>query len=304
MRNNSIKHMFSFIVIGKNEGWKLPLCFSAILNCVKKNRIEDYEILYVDSRSTDNSIAVAKGFPDIKIFCITGRCNAAIARNIGGIEAQGDVLCFLDGDMELQADFVSHIFKENGELVHPFFSGIYCHYYYDNDWQFLHTELPHNTECDAYKKTTGGFFFITKELWTIAGGMDSRLVTNEDLDLGLRLAKKNIPLLRFALVGVNHHTIGYTDPERIWKMIPKHRFRALLARKHVTSRCYLPLFLRMNYSAVLLLISVIALSFSPVSVWGYLSVVVVRSVKRGLLHNYRILPFYIGRDLLFVGSFF
>ncbi len=99
MKHLSEKYKFSFIVIGKNEGWKLSLCFQSILNCIEKNRIDNYEIIYVDSRSTDDSIERAKKIPNIKIFSIIGKCNAAIARNIGCKEAQVDILFFFDGDM-------------------------------------------------------------------------------------------------------------------------------------------------------------------------------------------------------------
>jgi len=40
--------MISFIVIGKNEGWKLTKCFESIFNTVAYNQVMNYELIYVD----------------------------------------------------------------------------------------------------------------------------------------------------------------------------------------------------------------------------------------------------------------
>ena len=82
--------MISFIIIGKNEGWRLQKCLQSISYVVEQDAIANYEIIYVDSQSTDNSIELAKQY-GAKAFLITGECNAAIARNIGAKEAIGDI---------------------------------------------------------------------------------------------------------------------------------------------------------------------------------------------------------------------
>ena len=64
--------MISFIIIGKNEGAKLKKCFTSIVKTINENNIDAYEVIYVDSNSTDNSIDIAKKYNIIKIFKITG----------------------------------------------------------------------------------------------------------------------------------------------------------------------------------------------------------------------------------------
>ena len=54
--------MISFIIIGKNEGWKLLKSIESVYKAIEINKIEDSEVIYVDSRSTDNTL------DDIKIF--------------------------------------------------------------------------------------------------------------------------------------------------------------------------------------------------------------------------------------------
>jgi glycosyltransferase involved in cell wall biosynthesis len=115
--------MISFIIIGKNEGWRLKKCLHSIAYIIEQDKIVDYEIIYVDSKSTDNSVELAKQH-GAKVYLVIGECNAAIARNIGAKEAIGDILFFIDGDMELLSGFLPKVI-ENGKLVYPFVSGLF-----------------------------------------------------------------------------------------------------------------------------------------------------------------------------------
>lgn len=72
-------------------------------------------------------------------------------------------------------------------------------------------------------------------LWERLGGMDTRFLTGQDLDLGLRSSVKGYRLLRLPVLGVNHYTIHYRDEKRKWKSLLAFRdvyARALLYRKH------------------------------------------------------------------------
>jgi glycosyltransferase involved in cell wall biosynthesis len=79
--------MISFIIIGRNEGWKLTKCLQSVFETIAYNKLKNAEVIYVDSKSTDDSIERAKAFDKVKVLLITGECNAAIASNIGAKEA-------------------------------------------------------------------------------------------------------------------------------------------------------------------------------------------------------------------------
>jgi glycosyltransferase involved in cell wall biosynthesis len=128
--------MVSFIVIGKNEGWKLTKCLNSIYETIEYNNLQEAEIFYIDSKSTDDSIRRVKKFDSIRIFEITGECNAAIARNIGAKEANGDILFFIDGDMEINKEFLDCALS-NGDLKYDYVTGHLYDYLYDYDEQFL-----------------------------------------------------------------------------------------------------------------------------------------------------------------------
>ena len=126
--------MICFIIIGKNEGQKLVSCINSIKKTTDENKIGDYEIIYVDSKSTDNSIDLVRGLDEkMKIFRITGKTSPAIGRNIGAAESDADIYCFIDGDMELVPDFFMHVIDDNGKLRYPFVSGQFENIYYDEN---------------------------------------------------------------------------------------------------------------------------------------------------------------------------
>lgn len=271
--------MISFIIIGKNEGWRLEKCLQSIVSIVKQDKIVDYEIIYVDSRSTDNSIELAKQY-GAKAFLITGECNAAIARNIGTKEAIGDILFFIDGDMELFSGFLPKVLTQDGRLEYPFISGIFNDIIHDMDWNYLHTSRRHKLQegdADSVETTTGGLFLIEHSLWDKVGGMDTRFKRSQDYDLGLRLSQMGCPLHRKAILLANHYMRQYSVRE---DYIVNVKYTALLLRKHWNNIDYLKIFFKQQYTTVLLLISIILLFVSSWSLFLYVGAIFYKNLKQ------------------------
>lgn len=271
--------MISFIIIGKNEGWRLEKCLQSIVSIVKQDKIVDHEIIYVDSRSTDNSIELAKQY-GAKAFLITGECNAAIARNIGAKEAIGDILFFIDGDMELFSGFLPKVLTQDGRLEYPFISGIFNDIIHDMDWNYLHTSRRHKLQegdADSVETTTGGLFLIEHSLWDKVGGMDTRFKRSQDYDLGLRLSQMGCPLHRKAILLANHYMRQYSVRE---DYIVNVKYTALLLRKHWNNIDYLKIFFKQQYTTVLLLISIILLFVSSWSLFLYVGVIFYKNLKQ------------------------
>ena len=231
--------MICFIIIGKNEGQKLVSCINSIKKTTDENNIGDYEIIYVDSKSTDNSIDLVRGLDEkMKIFRITGKTSPAIGRNIGAAESDADIYCFIDGDMELVPDFFTQVLDDTGKLKYPFLSGQFENIYYDDNNRRTGSELYVKSVLteDRYQITTGGLFLIEKKLWDLIGGMDVRFRTGEDLDLGLRLARKGHLLLRKKELFAIHHTQAYKSKSRMWQDLFAGKTlyaRGVLYRKHI-----------------------------------------------------------------------
>lgn len=96
----------SIIIPVRNNEYYLDLCLSHLQN--QDIARSEYEIIVVDDHSTDQSLSVAKSH-GVKAVRADGR-GPSSARNTGIMEAQGNILIFLDSDMLVPPDFVrNHI---------------------------------------------------------------------------------------------------------------------------------------------------------------------------------------------------
>lgn len=298
--------MISFIVIGQNEGWKLNKCFDSIIKTIEHNKLKNYEILYVDSKSTDDSISNAKNYNNIKVMLLKADCNAAVARNVGVKESQGDVLFFIDGDMEIVFDKLSVVYTEISGVSFPFISGNYQNYYYDNNWNFLNKDNGlYPADSDFYTFTTGGLFLIETKLWHKFNGMDTRFKKSQDIDFALRLAKQGYMLFRKKEIIALHRMIPYGD--RKWAMFFDQLYaRSLLYRKNILNKYTWKRILRNDTSTCILIMCILSV-ITPKALFFslplYLLYILIKSfrTKKNYLSNF---IYFILRDILVVIGFF
>lgn len=291
--------MISFIVIGRNEERHLNMCFSSIYTLVKEDNIDSYEIIYVDSKSTDKSVEIALSFDGVRVFSIEGECNAAIARNIGAKEAKGDILFFIDGDMELLSGFLPKVI-ENGKLIYPFLSGLFLDVIHDENWNYLEEKIRSKIKKDTYQTTTGGLFLIEKDLWNSVGGMDTRQLRSQDFDLALRLSRRGYKLLRKKELLAKHYMISYQKRNNL---VTNIKYTALLTRKHIFNKYYWSTFITHQYTTIICLFSLLcSILFSPWVFWVYFVALLYKVLK--IKENYfNMLWIYFLRDLYFIYSF-
>lgn len=300
--------MISFIVIGRNEGWRLKKCLDSLCVVVKQDNISDYEIIYVDSKSTDDSINLAKSYKDINVYSITGECNSAIARNIGAKKASGDILFFVDGDMEIQCGFINTVIDSKTQKLHyPFVSGVWNDIVYKANWEYSYSIERDKEAIDRIEQTTGGLFIIDADLWARVGGMDNRLKRHQDLDLGFRLFKLGFPLHRKKELLALHHTTPYTDREIATGY---YKYTGLFFRKHFFSKRSIRIILFNQYTSLFFLLSIIFTFFGLYFFWGiYLFLLLYRSLKSYIKQKdmklkklLRIIKFMFIRDIVFLIS--
>ncbi len=306
--------MLSFIIIGHNEGWKITKCFQSVFDTIEYNKLSEYEVIYVDSKSTDDSIKRVKSFKFVRIFQISGVCNAAIARNIGAEEAKGSILFFIDGDMEIIPEFLKLVYNENNGLLRDFISGQLKNYNYNlngkfenNSWQYKNV-----LKKDSYSITTGGIFIIIKNLWDLVSGMNPIFKRGQDLDFSLQLSKKGSKIFRKKEIIANHHTVSYQHTNRMWKTLFTGDIlfaRSLLYRKHFFNKYMYRKIIRTDYSLLILLLSLLFSMFTQncYSLIAYLLIVLFRvfKSKNSIKTKLQLLIYFPIRDLItFFGFFF
>lgn len=126
----------SVVIIGRNEGERLHRCIESVKNA-RWNALS-HDIWYVDSRSTDGSLAYAQeqGVKPLLLEDIA-MC-AAKARNLGWKSATGEFILFLDGDTQLHPDFVS---RALGALQDASLCAVWGHRRESNPRQSLYTRV-------------------------------------------------------------------------------------------------------------------------------------------------------------------
>nr|WP_299201341.1 glycosyltransferase [uncultured Brumimicrobium sp.] len=308
----------SIILVGKNEGFHLKRTLQSAYNLIDLYKEIDFEVIYVDSKSTDNSIEIAKSFPLTRIFEITGVTNSAIARNIGAKEAKGEILFFVDADMEIHPYFLRHALNEDGELKNEYITGHLDDYFYTKENEFISSE-PRTYKNKIPKDIqelnhNGGLCLINKSAWADIGGMRNKYRRSQDLDLTIRLKKKGIKILRLPCLAAKHHTIDYRNEKRMWKTLWQGNslYPGLLFRDHFFNITVLQRVVRSDYTALLLFCSLIALLIDMrlflILITSYLFLLSMRafyqtlkakSKKSKALYFFERIPYQILTDLSF-----
>lgn len=193
-----------------------PEGIATTLSClVDQNVAEDrYEIIPVDNRSTDQTFAVlhkyASDYPALvfpeKEYDTQG---SYAARNAGVRAASGDVIAFLDADMEVDGDYIGKIAERmndgetdylgcNVELFVP--EG-------EESWiarYDLRTAFPIETYIteQSFCPTCG--LVVRREIFADVGGFDDRFTSAGDGEFGNRVAEAGYDLAYEPNITVRH----------------------------------------------------------------------------------------------------
>lgn len=205
----------SFIIIVLNEQFAIGRCLSSI----EKMSLSNGEVICVDSSSTDNTIPIIKRFkgrlPNLRLFKIKGYANAAIARNIGIKYSTKKYISFVDGDIELNENFIIEALKK---IEHSFstVTGDLTEYQYTANYENIVRKIKSRVhikkELPIY--LSGGSFLMRREIIKDIGFFNEKFEVYEDWEFTLRLTRK-YQMVALPLVMGTHHTIPYCNKRRI-----------------------------------------------------------------------------------------
>ena len=176
------------VIIGRNEGSRLVNCLDSLAEFTP-------QVVYVDSASTDNSIAEAKNRgAHVVSLDMTKAFTAARARNAGfdaitSLFPDIKYVQFVDGDCEVLSEWIHQalIFLENNQQV-AVVNGV------------LNERFPnqsiYNFLCDAEWKLSkgeikycGGNALMRADVFKAMGGFLPNLIAGEEPELCVRLRK-------------------------------------------------------------------------------------------------------------------
>jgi GT2 family glycosyltransferase len=231
--DNRMEHL-GIVVIGRNEALRLGACLDALI-------VLGDRLVYVDSGSTDASVAVAEGRGVRVIRLTNGPYTAARGRQTGlenlRRHPQVRYIQFVDGDCILQPGWLERavaFLEENprvavvvGRLRERRAGQSVWLRLADMDW-----DLP-TGNTDAI----GGIAMARIEALHQVGGWRTDMIAGEELDLGARLRAAGWQLHRLA-DEMTLHDMGITTGREFWRRAVRSGFSyANLAVLHGRSRC-------------------------------------------------------------------
>jgi len=199
----------SIIIPCKNEEKYIGKLLTSL---VQQNLPKNVEVIVADNASTDNTISIIKEYldllPNLKI--IKGGL-PSIGRNLGALEAKGDILLFLDSDVYFKDTTLIldslRIFREKKVDI------LGCLLNIENDLVIktiygLCNVVFHLSKLDK-PFVVGSYMMISKEVFFRIGGFDESLMHCEDYFLSKEISRTKHYILN------KYH---YTDDRRFKKL--------------------------------------------------------------------------------------
>lgn len=181
------------------------------------------EVLVLDHGSRDGSYELAQELAhDGAVVRRVAAPTVAALRNEGARLARGAVLCFLDCDVLVRADYVAAV---RDVLAQPDVAATGCRVDFPEDgswlertWHRLHA-IGRNTEgFRAYLNS--GNFAVRRTAFEAVRGFDASLITGEDAELGQRLNDAGFRIFESRRLAVLHidnpQTLAAFFRKEIW----------------------------------------------------------------------------------------
>lgn len=188
------KHFFSVIIPTLNEEKFLPKLLASLTGQTLKN----FEVIIVDGSSKDKTVETAKEFnrklPSLSVI-VSKKASLPLQRNLGARAARGTWLAFIDADGILMPYFFERATKFVSER-HPSLFTTWFQPDSDKAGEAMFTLLGNMTVEGSIlfhrPMAPGPLTLVLKSAYESVGGYDEEHAYHEDVDFGLRLAKKGI----------------------------------------------------------------------------------------------------------------
>jgi uncharacterized membrane protein/GT2 family glycosyltransferase len=184
----------SVVIPVRNGGAPFRRCLAAFAN----STLRPHELIVVDDGSTDGSPRWAKDAGALVLAVDRPGGGPALARNAGARRASGDLLFFVDADVEIRPDTLAHI--RRAFMDEPGLAALFGSYDdapadpgFVSQYKNLMHHYVHQQASDAAQASTfwSGCGAIRRELFLRYGGFSPRyaIPSIEDIELGSALAQ-------------------------------------------------------------------------------------------------------------------
>lgn len=208
---------FSIIIPAKNEELNIGRCLDSILS-LEWQRC-DYEIIVVDNGSSDQTVPIAES-KGARVFILPDITISGL-RNFGAMQAQGNLLAFIDADCTVAKDWLHSaarylskkeivcfgsppVLPENSTWVQRAWFPIRFKNLYGEDTDWLESMN----------------MFVRREAFETVRGFNENLITCEDYDLSLRLRSLGRLVCDAGIIAVHHgeaSSVGHFYRKEFWR---------------------------------------------------------------------------------------
>jgi len=183
-----IREKVSVIIPAYNSGKTIGQCLRSIYS---STYIPD-EVIVLDDSSQDSTVEIVKQF-DCALIRNKTRLFQAAGRNIGAKKSKGDLLLFMDSDIELKKDSIELVLLSIIKAKASAVCGVYDEFNpYNNIFsQYKHLSMVFNQMGSKIwiKYPNTSFLLIWKDAFLASAGFCEQFTTSEDLDFGHLLAR-------------------------------------------------------------------------------------------------------------------
>ncbi len=206
------------VIIARDEAAHIGACIESVLRATAG--VPDCAIVLVDSRSQDDTVAIARRYPIRVVELGDGvECCAALARVVGQSLTRGRHILFVDGDTEIEAGWL----REAMHLLdtRPTVAGVggKLRERYYRDGQLV----GENPDCfgvgDALEVADqlGGNALYRRAALTAAGSFNPYVYSYEEAELAERLRQRGFSVVRLPLHVGTHHTGPPATARELWR---------------------------------------------------------------------------------------
>lgn len=193
--------MISVIVIGRNEGARLGACFQSVREALGPLC---HEVIYVDSHSQDESVAVARAH-GARCFLVQAQdTTPGLARLVGTMRAGGEYLLFLDADMRLCKGFVQAAMKTMAACGCEAVTGQREDVYVRGGEVVGRRANFYGCTAPRLAPEFGGALFIRAQALQKAGGWAADTIACEEAELHARLLKAHCRVMELPVPMIIH----------------------------------------------------------------------------------------------------
>lgn len=205
---------YSIIIPAYNSQEVIGICLNAIKK-IKKHR-KDFEVIVVDDKSADRSVQLARNYFS-NVIELKENVGPGAARNAGAKQAKGEILVFIDADVEVSEDVLEKFDRKFQESKDPKLAGIMgvCSptpafndtpsRIYNYFFHAIHASSPEKIQ---YPNTS--LVAIKRSAFDEVGGFHPTLRICEDNELGIRLSEKgHYFLIDKKLQFIHHKKMGW-----------------------------------------------------------------------------------------------